>query len=96
MTTSYNKFAQFDMNLSTQAKYLNMSKSYSFVNTDVAEAACSCLIAQAEESEHQNLNDDDIETFVIEEFGRCLIEIINTAAERMKKWYDWINEFFGC
>jgi protein lin-54 len=85
MTLSYNKFAHFDMNISAQAKYLTMSKSYSFVNTDVAEAACSCLIAQAEESEHQNLNDDEIEAFVIEEFGRCLMEIINTAEERMKK-----------
>jgi len=37
------------------------------------------LIAQAEESEHQDVNQEEIERLVIEEFGRCLVEIIESA-----------------
>ncbi len=76
--TRSNKYKNEDDNLLPRSKYF-MSKSYAFINTEVAEATSQCLIAQAEESEHQDMSQDEIERLVIEEFGRCLVEIIESA-----------------
>jgi protein lin-54 len=74
-----NKYKNEDDDLlPSKSKYF-MSKSYAFINSEVAEATSQCLIAQAEESEHQEMNQEDIERLVIEEFGRCLVEIIESA-----------------
>lgn len=67
-----------DTLLPTKSKYF-ISKSYAFINNEVAEATSQCLIAQAEESEHQDMNEEEIERLVIEEFSRCLVEIIESA-----------------
>uniref|UniRef100_T1IXQ6 CRC domain-containing protein n=1 Tax=Strigamia maritima TaxID=126957 RepID=T1IXQ6_STRMM len=50
-----------------------------FVTPDVIQLTCQCLLAQAEECEKGELDDVNIERKVLEEFGRCLIAIINCA-----------------
>lgn len=51
----------------------------SFITTEVVEATCHCLLAQAEEVKDKNLSDAAMEQRVIEEFGRCLVQIIEYA-----------------
>ncbi|XP_066303266.1 protein lin-54 homolog isoform X1 [Branchiostoma lanceolatum] len=54
---------------------------FSFVTRDVAEATCSCLLAQAEEAEKANCSPAMMERMVLEEFGRCLLQIIHSAGK---------------
>lgn len=43
---------------------------------DVIEATIQCLIAQADECEKNGLDSCLSENMILEEFGRCLTEII--------------------
>ncbi len=43
------------------------------------EATCQCLLAQAEEAERKGVAEFESEGMVIEEFGRCLKQIIEIA-----------------
>lgn len=43
------------------------------------EITCQCLMAQAEEAEKAMLDDETAQSRIIEEFGRCLKEIIESA-----------------
>ena len=52
---------------------------FSFVTSDVVEATCACLLAQAEEADRQTMPPVVQERMVIEEFGRCLMQIIDSA-----------------
>lgn len=52
---------------------------FSFVTSDVVEATCACLLAQAEEADRQLMPPVVQERMVIEEFGRCLMQIIESA-----------------
>jgi len=53
---------------------------FSFVTSDVVEATTQCLLAQAEETERNGKHSQaDIESMIIEEFGRCLGQIIEMA-----------------
>ncbi|XP_048758955.2 protein lin-54 homolog isoform X2 [Ostrea edulis] len=52
---------------------------YTFLTSDVAEATCACLLAQAEEAERLKMPPVVQERMVIEEFGRCLLQIIESA-----------------
>jgi hypothetical protein len=52
---------------------------FSFVTTEVVEATCQCLLAQAEEAERKGVAEFESEGMVIEEFGRCLKQIIEIA-----------------
>ncbi|VDI37753.1 Hypothetical predicted protein [Mytilus galloprovincialis] len=52
---------------------------YTFITSEVAEATCACLLAQAEESERMKMPPVVQERMVIEEFGRCLLQIIESA-----------------
>ena len=54
-------------------------QSYSFLNSEVVEATCQCLLDQAKEAERKGLKEVDTEALVIEEFGRCLKQIIEMA-----------------
>ncbi|XP_006824909.1 protein lin-54 homolog [Saccoglossus kowalevskii] len=54
---------------------------FSFITSDVAEATCHCLLAQAEEAERTNTSHREAEQMILEEFGRCLLEIINSASK---------------
>ena len=50
-----------------------------FVTQEVVEATCQCLLAQAEEAERNSQSETEIEGLIIEEFGRCLSQIIEMA-----------------
>lgn len=52
---------------------------FSFVTSEVVEATCACLLAQAEEAERLKMPPVVQERNVIEEFGRCLVQIIESA-----------------
>ncbi|XP_053387200.1 protein lin-54 homolog [Mercenaria mercenaria] len=52
---------------------------FSFVTSEVVEATCACLLAQAEEADRQKMPPVVQERMVIEEFGRCLMQIIESA-----------------
>ncbi|XP_014785140.1 protein lin-54 homolog [Octopus bimaculoides] len=52
---------------------------YTFVTSDVVGETCVCLMARAEESEKLKLPSVVQERMVIEEFGRCLMRIIDSA-----------------
>jgi len=54
--------------------------AYSLVTTDVIEAACACLIATLEESSAMNHSEAVSERLVLEEFGRCLTRVIDSAS----------------
>ena len=57
---------------------------FSFVSQEVVEATCQCLLAQAEEGEKKGQSIEQIERIVLEEFGRCLVQIIDFAGKAKK------------
>lgn len=48
---------------------------------EVLDATCMCLLAQAEEAERMENSEEEAERFIIEEFGRCLVQIIECATK---------------
>lgn len=52
---------------------------FSFVTDEVVQATCQCLLEQASEAENLGQSQAEIEKMVLEEFGRCLLQIIHTA-----------------
>ncbi|XP_072921125.1 protein lin-54 homolog isoform X2 [Hemitrygon akajei] len=54
---------------------------FTFVTKEVAEATCECLLAQAEEGEKNSQTKAATERMILEEFGRCLMQIINSAGK---------------
>jgi len=58
-----------------------LRQPFSFVTTDVVEATCQCLLAQAEECEKKGSSDSEMEQLILEEFGRCLVQIIDFAGK---------------
>jgi hypothetical protein len=58
------------------------------VTTEVVEATCQCLLAQAEEAEKKGLGEVESEAMVIEEFGRCLKQIIEIAKKTSAEKFE--------
>ena len=59
---------------------MNFSRQpFSFITPEVVEATTQCLLAQAEESEKNKQSESEIEGLILEEFGRCLVQIIDIA-----------------
>lgn len=56
-----------------------IKQPFNFVTTEVVEATCQCLLAQAEEAERENKREEEVEGLILEEFGRCLNQIIDMA-----------------
>ncbi|XP_071970844.1 protein lin-54 homolog isoform X2 [Engystomops pustulosus] len=54
---------------------------FTFVTKEVAEATCACLLAQAEEGEKLSKSKAVTERMILEEFGRCLMRVINSAGK---------------
>lgn len=54
---------------------------YTFVTKEVAEATCECLLEQAEHAEQEQQPQAQAERLILEEFGRCLMRIINSAGK---------------
>ena len=62
------------------AMYIDCRPAYSFVTSDVVEATCECLLATMEESSSiMNRTDAMTERLVLEEFGRCLLKVIESS-----------------
>ncbi|XP_022087401.1 protein lin-54 homolog [Acanthaster planci] len=54
---------------------------FSFITNDVAEATCQCLLAQAEQTEQKRTSQAKAERLILEEFGQCLRQVINSAGK---------------
>ncbi|XP_063166674.1 protein lin-54 homolog isoform X5 [Candoia aspera] len=54
---------------------------FTFVTKDVADATCDCLLAQAEQAEKAGKSKAVAERMILEEFGHCLMRIINSAGK---------------
>ncbi|XP_062837637.1 protein lin-54 homolog isoform X1 [Anolis carolinensis] len=54
---------------------------FTFVTKEVADATCDCLLAQAEQAEKAGQSKAAAERIILEEFGRCLMRIINSAGK---------------
>ena len=54
---------------------------FSFITQEVVEDTCQCLLAQAEEAERLCKTSVETEGLVLEEFGRCLLQIIEYASK---------------
>ncbi|XP_017880263.1 protein lin-54 homolog isoform X2 [Ceratina calcarata] len=52
---------------------------FNFLTDKVVEITCQCLMAQADEAERNMYDDETSQRLIIEEFGRCLKEIIESA-----------------
>ncbi|XP_075735894.1 protein lin-54 homolog isoform X1 [Rhipicephalus microplus] len=52
---------------------------FAFMTQEVAEATCQCLLSRAEETKRLKKSFVDMERSVLEEFGRCLESIIDSA-----------------
>lgn len=51
-------------------------KPCNFMTQDVIEATIQCVVAQADECQKSNIDGKTSERMILEEFGRCLVEII--------------------
>ncbi|XP_038034192.1 protein lin-54 homolog isoform X5 [Anas acuta] len=54
---------------------------FTFVTKEVADATCECLLAQAEQAEKLGKSKAAAERMILEEFGRCLMRVINSAGK---------------
>ncbi|KAJ8339419.1 hypothetical protein SKAU_G00362050 [Synaphobranchus kaupii] len=54
---------------------------YTFVTKEVADATRDCLLEQAKQAELANQPQAAAERVILEEFGRCLMRIINSAGK---------------
>jgi len=77
-TSLKSKLLQANTPLDAQEKG-GIRQPFSFVTQEVVEATCQCLLAQAEEGEKQVAEEKETEKKVLEEFGRCLAQIIEFA-----------------
>lgn len=68
-----------------------MRQPFNFVTNEVVEATCQCLLAQAEEAEKGGQKEEEIEGLIIEEFGRCLSQIIEMANK--SSWLFYFNMY---
>lgn len=54
---------------------------FNFMTPDVIEATVQCMIAQAEECQKREMDIQTSERMILEEFGRCLVEIIDFSTK---------------
>ncbi|XP_054468161.1 protein lin-54 homolog [Anoplopoma fimbria] len=54
---------------------------YTFVTKEVLEVTCECLLEQAKKAEQTHQPQVEAERMILEEFGHCLMRIINSAGK---------------
>ncbi|KAJ1218746.1 hypothetical protein NDU88_006322 [Pleurodeles waltl] len=54
---------------------------FTFVTKEVTNATCDCLLSQAEQAEKLGMSKAAAERLILEEFGRCLMRVINSAGK---------------
>nr|XP_008518946.1 PREDICTED: tesmin [Equus przewalskii] len=59
-------------------KFRKDRRAPSCISWEVVEATCACLLAQGEEAEKGQCSECLAEQMVLEEFGRCLAQILHT------------------
>ncbi|XP_063708452.1 protein lin-54 homolog isoform X2 [Culicoides brevitarsis] len=59
----------------------NNKHPFNFMTPDVIEATVQCMIAQAEECQKREMDPTTSEKMILEEFGRCLVEIIDFSTK---------------
>lgn len=52
-------------------------QAFSCISWEVVEATCACLLAQGEEAEQEHCSPSLAEQMILEEFGRCLSQILH-------------------
>ncbi|CAH8493186.1 unnamed protein product [Dicrocoelium dendriticum] len=52
-----------------------------FLSVEVTEAACSCMLAQLDEAKQRSFSPVSQERVILEEFGKCLEQILESAAK---------------
>lgn len=52
---------------------------FSFINKEVSKATCLCLLEEASHAEMNGKSPVEVERAVLEEFGRCMTQIINST-----------------
>lgn len=60
--------------------------SCNFMTSDVIEATIQCVIAQAEECQKNKVDSMTAERMILEEFGRCLVEINEFSNKSGPNW----------
>ena len=76
------KFGRISRFISITHVYVSFSRPpFSFITQEVVEATCQCLLAQAEEADRMGRSSVETEGMVLEEFGRCLLQIIEYASK---------------
>ncbi|XP_037917013.1 protein lin-54 homolog [Hermetia illucens] len=56
---------------------------YNFITQDVVDATIQCMIAQVDECKKNGMSNKITERMIIEELGRCLVEIIDFSIRNM-------------
>lgn len=54
---------------------------YNFMTPDVVDATVQCMMAQADECQQNGVSYRNTERLILEEFGRCLAEIIDFSTK---------------
>ncbi|KAK6627822.1 hypothetical protein RUM44_010301 [Polyplax serrata] len=76
---TFNSEQKSEFIIRPQSTGSSMKQPYNFMSSEVVEATCQCLLAQAEEAERSGLSTEEGERLIIEEFGRCLVQIIGCS-----------------
>ncbi|KAJ8932690.1 hypothetical protein NQ318_000606 [Aromia moschata] len=62
--------------------HLNKKQTINFITDDVIEATCQCMLTISDNAD-ENMQDEEMtKRLIIEEFGRCLTEIIECSSSR--------------
>ncbi|KAF7255233.1 hypothetical protein EG68_08385 [Paragonimus skrjabini miyazakii] len=64
-----------------------------FLSMEVTEAACGCMLAQLDEAKQRSVSPVHQERVILEEFGKCLEQILESAAKvpYMSTYADAVN-----
>lgn len=74
---SYDQRDDPSSKLSSQGSLVPVKRACNFITSDVIEATIQCVIAQADDCQKNNYDARTSERKILEEFGRCLVEIID-------------------
>ncbi|CAH1714236.1 protein lin-54 homolog [Aphis gossypii] len=67
---------------SMQAANAIPSQPFKFFTNDVVQATCRCLLARGMEAKKLNAGAEECQRIIIEEFGQCLVKIMELASEK--------------
>lgn len=63
-------------------KYLlNFRQAFNLITNEVIEATSQCLLALTDNIENDIQSEEETKKQIIEEFGRCLMEIISCSVD---------------